>query len=123
MVEAVADAAIDQLASWAGIEDLRSRIVVRQSIGPGDFAAQYGAFKGGALGLAHTLGQSAMLRPGNRSATVRGLHYAGSTVRPGIGVPMCLISGELAAKAVLGVSGAGPMAGSGAATLAQEAGA
>ncbi|WP_434923029.1 phytoene desaturase family protein [Glutamicibacter sp. PAEs-4] len=123
MVEAVADAAIDQLASWAGIEDLRSRIVVRQSIGPGDFAAQYGAFKGGALGLAHTLGQSAMLRPGNRSATVRGLHYAGSTVRPGIGVPMCLISGELAAKAVLGVPGAGPMAESGAATLAQEAGA
>ena len=58
MVEAVADAAIDQLASWAGIEDLRSRIVVRQSIGPGDFAAQYGAFQGGALGLAHTLGQS-----------------------------------------------------------------
>ena len=80
-------------------------------------------FQGGALGLAHTLGQSAMLRPGNRSATVRGLHYAGSTVRPGIGVPMCLISGELAAKAVLGVPGAGPMADSGTATLAQEAGA
>ncbi|PQZ86518.1 phytoene dehydrogenase [Arthrobacter sp. MYb222] len=122
-VEAVADAAIDQLAAWAGIKDLRERIVVRQSIGPGDFLQQYGAFKGGALGLAHTLGQSAMLRPGNRSAKVGGLHYAGSTVRPGIGVPMCLISGELAAKAVLGIKAAGPMDENFAATVRQEAGA
>jgi len=109
MVEQVADAAIDQLAAWAGIQDLRERIVVRQSIGPADFEQQYGAYRGGALGLAHTLGQSAMLRPGNHSTKVSGLHYAGSTVRPGIGVPMCLISGELAAKAVLGLADPGPL--------------
>lgn len=109
MVEQIADAAIDQLSSWAGISDLRQRIVVRQSIGPADFEQQYGAYRGGALGLAHTLGQSAMLRPGNHSKKVQGLHYAGSTVRPGIGVPMCLISGELAAKAVLGITAPGPL--------------
>ncbi|HCM93810.1 MAG TPA: phytoene desaturase, partial [Glutamicibacter sp.] len=88
-----------------------------------DFAQQYGAYRGGALGLAHTLGQSAMLRPGNRSAKVEGLYYAGSTVRPGIGVPMCLISGELAAKAVLGIKEAGPMPEYRSAVRAQEAGA
>ncbi|WP_404290762.1 phytoene desaturase family protein [Glutamicibacter arilaitensis] len=104
MVERVADAAIDQLAAWARIPDLRERVVVRQSIGPADFQSQYGAFRGSALGLAHTLGQSAMLRPGNRSSKVAGLFFAGSSVRPGIGVPMCLISGELAAKAVNGIS-------------------
>lgn len=104
MVERVADAAIDQLAQWAKIPDLRERIVVRQSIGPADFASQYGAFQGSALGLAHTLGQSAFLRPQNRSSKVSGLYFAGSSVRPGIGVPMCLISGELAAKAVNGIS-------------------
>ncbi|MGP5698667.1 phytoene desaturase family protein [Glutamicibacter arilaitensis] len=122
-VEAVAEAAIDQLSAWARIDDLRERIVVRQSIGPGDFAQQYGAYRGGALGLAHTLGQSAMLRPGNRSAKVEGLYYAGSTVRPGIGVPMCLISGELAAKAVLGIKEAGPMPEHRSVMRAQEAGA
>lgn len=104
MVERVADAAIDQISAWAGIPDLRDRIVMRQSIGPADFQTQYGAFRGSALGLAHTLGQSAMLRPGNHNSKVAGLLYAGSSVRPGIGVPMCLISGELAAKTVNGIT-------------------
>lgn len=108
-VEKIADAAIDQLSRWAKIPDLRERIIVRQSIGPADFAEQYGAFRGGALGLAHTLGQSAMFRPGNRSTTVDGLYYAGSTVRPGVGVPMCLISGELAAKAIEGITAPGAL--------------
>ena len=54
-------------------------------------------------GPAHTLRQSAFLRPGNRSGKVEGLHYAGSSVRPGIGVPMCLISAELVLKAVQGI--------------------
>lgn len=108
-VEQVADAAIDQLARWTEIPDLRSRIEVRQSLGPADFAALYGAYQGGALGLAHTLSQSAMLRPSNRSRHVSGLYYAGATVRPGIGVPMCLISGELAAKSVEGITRPGPL--------------
>ena len=70
-VEAVADAALDQLAAWAGIEDLRERIVVRQSFGPGDFVDNVNAWQGGALGLAHTLGQSAFFRPSNHSSKVR----------------------------------------------------
>lgn len=109
MVERIADAAIDQLASWAGIQGLRERIVVRQTYGPADFEATVGAWRGGALGLAHTLGQSAFLRPANRNPKVPGLYYAGSSVRPGIGIPMCLISGELAAKAVNRVNAPGPL--------------
>ncbi|MCW4466114.1 phytoene desaturase family protein [Glutamicibacter sp. MNS18] len=109
MVEQVAEAAIDQVARWAGIDDLRQRIVVRQSFGPADFAQNFGAWQGGALGLAHTLGQSAFLRPGIRNPKVPGLYYAGSSVRPGIGIPMCLISAELVAKAVAGVSAPGPL--------------
>ncbi|MDN5824017.1 MAG: phytoene desaturase family protein [Micrococcaceae bacterium] len=102
MVERVADAAIDQLADWAEIPDLRERIVVRRSYGPGDFVENFNAWKGSALGAAHTLRQSAFLRPGIRSAKVDGLFYAGSSVRPGIGVPMCMISAELVLKAIRG---------------------
>ncbi|GAA1886528.1 phytoene desaturase family protein [Paeniglutamicibacter psychrophenolicus] len=108
-VEAVADAALDQLAAWVGIEDLRERIVVRQSFGPGDFAQNVNAWQGGALGLAHTLGQSAFFRPSNHSSKVHGLHYAGSSVRPGIGIPMCLISAEIIAKKINGITGKGPI--------------
>ena len=107
-VEAVADAALEQLAAWAGIEDLRERIVVRQSFGPGDFVNNVNAWQGGALGLAHTLGQSAFFRPSNHSSKVRGLHHVGSSVRPGIGIPMCLIGAELVAKTVNGIRQPGP---------------
>jgi phytoene desaturase len=107
-VEKVADAAVDQLAAWAGIPDLRERIVVRQSYGPEDFVNNVNAWRGGALGLAHTLGQSAFFRPATRNRKVRGLHYVGSSVRPGIGIPMCLISAELVAKRINGITAPGP---------------
>lgn len=101
-VEAVADAAIDQLADWSGVPDLRDRVATRRTFGPGDFERDVNAWQGSALGAAHTLRQSAFLRPGIRSRRVDGLLYAGSSVRPGIGVPMCLISAELVLKAVRG---------------------
>ncbi|OFT22805.1 hypothetical protein HMPREF3102_03440 [Micrococcus sp. HMSC30C05] len=94
-MEAVADRALDQLARWAGIPDLAERIVVRRTYGPGDFAADVHAWRGSLLGPGHTLAQSAMFRPSVRDADVAGLMYAGSSVRPGIGVPMCLISAEV----------------------------
>ena len=108
-VEEVADAAIDQIASWAGIPDLRERIVVRQSYGPADFLNTVNAWQGGALGLAHTLRQSAFFRPANHNPKVAGLHYAGSSVRPGIGIPMCLISAELVTKRINGIKKPGPL--------------
>ncbi|MDF8264847.1 phytoene desaturase family protein [Luteipulveratus flavus] len=101
-VERVADAAVRQIASWAGVPDLAERIVVRRTIGPGDFVADLNAWAGGALGLAHTLRQSAFLRGRNTSRTVDGLYYAGHGTIPGIGLPMCLISAEVLLKAVRG---------------------
>ncbi|MDY6764899.1 MAG: FAD-dependent oxidoreductase, partial [Halobacteria archaeon] len=56
---------------------------------------------GTALGLAHTLRQTALFRPPHRSKEVKGLYFTGANTRPGIGVPMCLISGQLTAEKVL----------------------
>jgi phytoene desaturase len=97
-IEEVADAAIAQLASWADIPDLAERIVVRLTIGPGDFARDLHSWKGGALGPAHTLRQSAFFRGANASSAVTGLFYAGGSTIPGIGLPMCLISAEILLK-------------------------
>lgn len=108
-VERAADAAIDQVAAWAGIPDLRERILVRRTIGPDDFARQYNSWRGGALGLEHTLRQSAFFRPGNVSAKVDGLLYAGATTVPGVGLPMCLISAELVLKRLTGDRSAHPV--------------
>lgn len=105
----VADAAIAQIAAWAGIPDLASRIVVRRTVGPADFASQFNSFRGSALGPAHTLAQSAFFRGVTRSRRVEGLFYAGATSVPGVGLPMCLISAELVLKHVRGDHTPGPL--------------
>lgn len=108
-VERVADAALQQIERWAGIPDLRSRIVVRHTIGPADFARDYSSWMGGMLGPAHVLRQSALFRAQNQSKRVTGLYYAGGTTAPGVGVPMCLISAELVLKRIRGDHSAGPL--------------
>ena len=108
-IEALADRVIAQIADWAHIPDLAERIVVRRSIGPADFARDLHAWRGTALGPAHTLRQSAMFRAGNVSRKLRNLYYAGGSTIPGIGLPMCLISAELVVKRMRGDTSAGPM--------------
>lgn len=109
-IEAAADRVIDQIAGWCGIPDLADRITVRRTIAPGDFASDLNAWRGNALGLAHTLGQSAMFRPRNASRKVEQLAYAGTSALPGIGLPMCLISAELVVKRLRGDRSPGPIA-------------
>lgn len=108
-LEDYVDRVIEQIGRWAGIPDLPARVVVRRTVGPGDFAVDLRAWRGSALGPAHTLRQSAFLRAGNKSRRVDGLYFAGSSTIPGIGVPMCLISAELVAKRVRGDASARPM--------------
>jgi 1-hydroxy-2-isopentenylcarotenoid 3,4-desaturase len=108
-VEALADAAIAQIADWTGVADLADRVRVRKVVAPGDFAADLNAWKGTALGPAHTLRQSAFFRAGNVSKKVEGLYYVGGSTIPGIGLPMCLISAEVLVKRLRGDVSAGPL--------------
>ncbi|RZI94294.1 MAG: phytoene desaturase [Microbacterium sp.] len=101
-VEAAADRVIAQISSWTGIPDLAGRIRVRRTVMPADFERDLGVWRGSSLGLAHTLGQSAIFRPKNVSKKLDGLYYTGNSVLPGIGLPMCLISAELVVKRLRG---------------------
>lgn len=105
----VADAVVDQIERWAGVPGLRERIVTRTVLGPADFVREYHSWRGGMLGPAHTLRQSAMFRAQNESRRVSGLFYAGATTAPGVGVPMCLISAELVLKRIRGDRSPGPL--------------
>src|SRR5690625_1765775 len=117
VIEAAADRAIAQIADWAGIDDLAERIVVRRTIAPADLEADFGAWRGTALGPAHTLRQSAFFRTRNVSKHVDGLYYAGASTIPGIGLPMCLISAELVLKHVRGDVSTAPVAEPGGGTV------
>ena len=91
---------LDDLKANTGV-DLRDRIVVEEQFSVDDFASRYNSMQGTALGMAHTLRQTALLRPSHRSKELDGLYFTGSYTTPGIGVPMCLISGEHTADAVI----------------------
>ncbi|RQH01429.1 phytoene desaturase family protein [Natrarchaeobius oligotrophus] len=91
---------LDDVARHTGVE-LRDRIVLEERFCVEDFANRYNSYRGTALGLAHTLRQTALFRPPHRSKAVDGLYFVGGDTTPGIGMPMCLISGELTAEAVL----------------------
>ncbi len=74
-------------------------IQVERLITPLDWQAD-GMHLGTPFAMAHTFGQSGPFRPGNTDPRVPGLVFAGSGTTPGVGVPMVLISGKLAAQRV-----------------------
>ncbi|WP_226480039.1 phytoene desaturase family protein [Natrinema amylolyticum] len=94
------DLILADIAENAGT-DLRDRIVLEERFSVADFASRYNSYGGTALGLAHTLRQTSLFRPPHRSKEVDGLYFVGGDTTPGIGVPMCLISGDLTAEKVL----------------------
>ena len=108
-IEALADKVIAQIADWAGIPDLAERVTLRRTVGPADFANELNAWRGTALGPAHTLTQSAFFRAGNISKQVKGLYYVGGSTVPGIGLPMCLISAEVLVKRLRGDTSTGAL--------------
>ncbi len=108
-LDAHADRYLDQVGAWAGVPGLRERVVTRRVVGPADFARDFSAWRGTALGMEHTLRQSALFRPGDRSPHVPNLLHVGAGTVPGVGLPMCLISAELVAKRLLGETSSSPL--------------
>ncbi len=81
-------------------EDIEDSIVLKRIFAHNDFSDRYNAFKGTALGLAHTLRQTAIFRPQHKSKKVNNLYYTGHYNHPGIGVPMVIISSQILAKMI-----------------------
>ena len=94
--EAYADEVLRHVERTVG-EEIVPHVETKRIYSQRDFAADYRAWKGTALGLSHTLMQTAAFRPAMRSRKVRGLHYAGQYTHPGVGLPMVVISAEVAA--------------------------
>ena len=80
---------------------IKEHIVFKRSYGLSNFKEDYNSFKGNAYGLANTLMQTAVFKPGLRSKKVKNLFYTGQLTVPGPGVPPSLISGEVAANEVI----------------------
>ncbi len=99
-LEDYATKTIATVAKTCGIPDLAERITYRRVFCIRDFEQRYHAYRGTGLGLAHTLMQTALWRPSNRSKKVQNLYFVGGDTVPGIGVPMQLIGAELVRERV-----------------------
>ncbi|MBW0178882.1 phytoene desaturase family protein [Sediminibacterium sp.] len=91
---------INRLEQQTG-QSVKDAIIYQKSFAHTDFVSEYNAFRGNAYGLANTLGQTAVLKPGCRSKKVHNLFYTGQLTVPGPGVPPSLISGEVVAGEVI----------------------
>jgi phytoene desaturase len=89
-------------------DDLRARVaslgyptdvVVEEIYDPTDWE-RMGMAQGTPFALAHTFFQTGPFRPNNVDRRVPGLVFVGSSTLPGVGVPMVLMSGKLAAERV-----------------------
>ena len=92
--EAYLDKIVSHMEKLIG-ERFRDAISVKRIFSLNDFAEDYNAYKGTAVGLTHTFRQSAFFRPRHRSKKVRNLYYTGQYTHPGIGVPMALVSSKI----------------------------
>ncbi|MBK0402186.1 phytoene desaturase [Adhaeribacter sp. BT258] len=81
-------------------QNIREHVVYKRSYAHNNFIQDYNAFKGNAYGLANTLMQTAILKPGLKSKKVTNLYYTGQLTVPGPGVPPSLISGQVVAEEI-----------------------
>jgi phytoene desaturase len=90
------------------VESLRARVaslgyptdvVTEEVYDPQDWR-DMGMEQGTPFALAHTFFQTGPFRPNNVTKQVPGLVFTGSSTLPGVGVPMVLVSGKLAAQRV-----------------------
>jgi phytoene desaturase len=94
------DKIIKMIDEHAGTE-IEKNILYEKTLTINDYKSLYNSYRGTALGLAPTFLQTAVFRPPNKSKKVKNLYYAGQNTVPGVGVPMALISAELAVNRVL----------------------
>ena len=77
-------------------------IEVSRIVTPADWAAA-GMAAGTPFAAAHTFGQTGPFRPATMHPNLVNVVFVGSGTQPGVGVPMVLISGKLAAQRITGI--------------------
>ncbi len=73
----------------------KNNIVYKHSYCINDFITDYHAYGGNAYGLANTLSQTAVFKPGIKNKKHKNMFYTGQLTVPGPGVPPAIISGKI----------------------------
>jgi phytoene desaturase len=84
-----------------GLTDLGAHIETEATVTPADWQRQ-GLAAGAPFAAAHTLRQSGSFRFPTLDRGIENLVWCGSNTQPGVGIPMVLLSGKLAAARITG---------------------
>jgi phytoene desaturase len=87
-----------------GLTDFADSLDVEVTVTPADWERQ-GLAAGTPFAAAHTFAQSGPFRFPTLDRRIENLVFCGSNTQPGVGVPMVLLSGKLAAERILGRDG------------------
>jgi phytoene desaturase len=93
------DRIVDSLRARTASLGYPTDVVVEEIYDPQDWE-RMGMEQGTPFALAHTFFQTGPFRPNNVNRKAPGLVFVGSSTLPGVGVPMVLVSGKLAAARV-----------------------
>ena len=94
------DVIIDKLER-SGLTGLRESIQVSHTITPRDLERMYWVNRGAIYGVVTQKGLNSAFKTSNRSPIIKSLYWAGGSVNPGPGVPMVLMSGQIAANCII----------------------
>jgi len=94
------DIVLNQLTRF-GVQISNNDILYRHEFGPKEIAERDNAWQGSLYGWASHSPLTALLRPPLRHPHHRNLFFCGGSTHPGGGIPLVLLSGRMAAEAVM----------------------
>ena len=84
-----------------GFDDLKNQIRFRRHFTPADFQTRYLAHSGSIYGFASHGMMSAFRRPAMQPRGLRNFYFAGGSTHPGGGIPLVVLSGQIAARKII----------------------
>lgn len=95
------DKTIAALKNIPGLGDAEENIIYEHYLTPQDLKDSFNSYGGTAFGLSPTLTQTNYFRPHFKSEHVRNLYFVGSSVHPGPGASLVLLSSKLVVQEIL----------------------
>lgn len=92
---------VNELCKIKGLEDFEENIEYESYLTPEDLLNRFNSYGGAAFGLSPSLMQTNYFRPHIKSPTVKNLYFVGSSVHPGPGVSIVLLSSRLVVEEIL----------------------
>lgn len=92
---------ISALKSIPGLQDIEENVIYENYLTPQNLKDNFNSYGGAAFGLSPTLTQTNYFRPHLKSEHVKNLYFVGSSVHPGPGVSIVLLSSKLVVQEIL----------------------